>query len=182
MATSIEQARVDTLEFQADVDRLRRRQADLEEQIDSLAAEAKRGSIPGSVRLNAAAAEKAEVDSQLVAAEKALTAAKAEVARAFESERRQQFKDVIAALNTARADTIEHARAASLAFGRFFELQKKATTLLNATTDCPVFVWPHERSTYDAAIRWIDPYSEWSVEDVIVDLDKCFRILPKRKL
>jgi len=170
-------------ELTSRVNALRAQSRLLSDEIDSSAKEAKSGNVPGSLKLNTAAAEKSQVDTQLAAAEKALAAAKAEAARAFEADRRQQFKDVIAGLESARADVVEHVRIASLAFGRFFELQKEAVNLLNATTDCPAYVWPHERAAYDAAIRWINPYSEWpEVTDVIVDMDKCFRIFPKRKL
>lgn len=158
---TVEQVRVDVLELQADVDRLTVLQDKLIGEIDAASAEVKRGSVPGSVKLNGLACEKSEVDRQLLVASRELKAAQAELRRVVEQEDRQQFQRCIREAREARALFVENYRQCALLLGRYCRSTEQATRLYNQIIAGKLLVDPRDKNAVIELAEPPNPLQEW---------------------
>jgi hypothetical protein len=94
--TTVDELRTQRDELSLRVAGLHGRQTAVVEEIDRASDEVKRGNIPGSVRLNALAVEKNEIDGKLAIARKELAAINAEVRHAAEQKRAAEFREAVA--------------------------------------------------------------------------------------
>jgi len=171
-----EQMRADTLELQATVDRLRKRQNEVEREIDECAGEVRRGDVPGSLRLNQLAVEKGEIDRELGEAEKKLVAAQVELREARDRDRTTRFHEVIALIAEHRDAVISHVREAAVSTGAIYELLKEARDLTGGLNS-PLYFYVRE------AEKPVKPYDDWFVKYLPAELDgTVVKILPVTEL